>query len=272
MIPVAVSGLLGLGYFISELLLVNYKPLTKKRVSGGESQSAAIPLRNIILAILRASLIGQQEAMRIARAVVVVPADVAASIDAPAESSGGPRNVDHRKRAAEQECMATTKVSEGSHDIATRVDAASLAPGCTWGIDRAEIALTQKKTVRDSGGVFVRSNNIALVVDSECLRLRRTRIIDDGEHSVSVEEKTMDVERVVVEAYHISGSIDRVRIGVGRAWEIYGGEAISTAEEAVLGYAIQIIVADNVAAGIDSPGGCVHRSGHIKGQKRSPCE
>ena len=37
-------------------------------------------------------------------------------------------------------------------------------------------------------------------------------------------------------------------------------------------HAIQIIFADNVAAGIDSPAGCVHSPGHINGQKRSPCE
>ena len=39
---VGVSGLLGLGYFVSELLLVNDKRLTKKRASGEESQFAAI--------------------------------------------------------------------------------------------------------------------------------------------------------------------------------------------------------------------------------------
>ena len=63
---VGVSGLLGLGYFVSELLLVNDKPLTKKRASGEESQFAAILSRITILAILRASLLSPQEAVRVA--------------------------------------------------------------------------------------------------------------------------------------------------------------------------------------------------------------
>ncbi len=121
--------------------------------------------------------------------------------------------------------------------------------------------------------VKVPSNNIALVVDSVCLRVCCTRIIDGGEHSVVVAKKAMGINAIIPEAYDISGSIDCARTGVGRAWVIYGGEAISTAEVAVgRRDATIIIFADNVAPGIDSPARCVHSSGHINGQKGSPCE
>lgn len=168
--------------------------------------------------------------------------------------------------------MVTSRVNEGPDDIAARVDPASLGRECPRELDRAEIALAHKETVRESSVVEVSPNNVALVVDSICLRVRSARIIDAAEHSVSIKQEAMGVKRVIVEAYDISGSIDRVWRRVGSPWKIYSGEVISTAPEAVASGGTQIIFADNVAAGIDSPTGCVHRPRNIKGQKCSPCE
>src|SRR5215469_5651261 len=114
--------------------------------------------------------------------------------------------------------MGTTgRVNEGSYDIAARVDAAALRHECAGKLDRAEIALAHKETVRESSVVEVRSNNVALVVDSICFRVRSPRIIDVAEHSVSIKQEAMGMNRVIIEAYDISGSVDGIRIGVGSA-------------------------------------------------------
>src|SRR4051812_37765379 len=114
-------------------------------------------------------LVRAYEAMRIARSIVVVSADIATSVDPAGQGRNSGRNIKGCIGAfAEEEAMLlwTQNKGETSNDVAVRADASGLAAQRARRLDGSEVALVEEKAMAKASAGKVGSNDVAKIINS----------------------------------------------------------------------------------------------------------